>query len=95
MIAPKLVPHVQPTGRDYSGNTSPDLITAVPAHAEAVADDREAGRIAVSALVLSAAGIAAALLLLALTIAGWPSDGPQLDTWTHGNYRQPRTLVTY
>lgn len=30
MIVPKIVSHVQPTGRDYSGNTSPDLITAVP-----------------------------------------------------------------
>ena len=30
MIAPKVVSHVQPTGRDYSGTTSPDLITHVP-----------------------------------------------------------------
>jgi hypothetical protein len=30
MIAPKLVSHVQPSGRDYSATTSPDLITAVP-----------------------------------------------------------------
>jgi hypothetical protein len=87
MIAPKLVSRVQPTGRDYFGNTSPDLITAVPVHAEAVADDRQAGRVTVGAVILSAAGIAAALLLLALTIAGWPSDGPQIDTWTRGDFR--------
>lgn len=30
MIAPKVVSHVQPTGRDYSGKTSPDIITHVP-----------------------------------------------------------------
>jgi hypothetical protein len=30
MIAPKIVSHVQPTGRDYSATTSPDLITSVP-----------------------------------------------------------------
>lgn len=30
MIAPKIVSYVQPTGRDYSGTTSPDLITEVP-----------------------------------------------------------------
>jgi hypothetical protein len=30
VIAPKMVSHVQPTGRDYSGTTSPDMITGVP-----------------------------------------------------------------
>jgi hypothetical protein len=30
MIAPKIVSRVQPTGRDYSGRTSPDIIDAVP-----------------------------------------------------------------
>lgn len=30
MIVPKIVSHVQPTGRDYSGKTSPEIITAVP-----------------------------------------------------------------
>src|ERR1700754_4069665 len=30
MIAPKIVSHVQPSGRDYSGTSSPDLITEVP-----------------------------------------------------------------
>lgn len=35
MIAPKVVSHVQPTGRDYSGTTSADLITSVPTPDEA------------------------------------------------------------
>jgi hypothetical protein len=30
MIAPKCSSHVQPSGRDYSGTTSPDLIESVP-----------------------------------------------------------------
>jgi hypothetical protein len=30
MIAPKVVSHVAPAGRDYRGTTSPDLITSVP-----------------------------------------------------------------
>jgi hypothetical protein len=88
MIAPKIVSHVQPAGRDYSGTTSPDLITAVPGPADA-ASVTEAGRVTVGALILSAAGIAAALLLLALTIAVWPTDGPNPapSAWTHGNFR--------
>lgn len=35
MRAPKVVSHVQPTGRDYSGTTSPHLITRVPTPDEA------------------------------------------------------------
>ena len=35
MIAPKVVSHVQPTGRDYSGSTSAHLITRVPTPDEA------------------------------------------------------------
>jgi hypothetical protein len=88
MIAPKIVSHVQPTGRDYSGTTSPDLITTVPGPTDATSTT-EAGRITAGALILSAAGIAAALLLLALTITGWPTDGPHPapSAWTHGNFR--------
>lgn len=35
MIVPRIVSHVQPTGRDYGDRTAPDLITSVPTPNEA------------------------------------------------------------
>lgn len=43
MIVPKIVSHVQPSGRDYSGNTSPDLITSVPFDCRECGEEFEPG----------------------------------------------------
>lgn len=86
MIVPKIVSHVQPSGRDYSGTTSPDLITEIPAPlqlspVEAFAQvaepslnlwwaEPEAGRTTVGGALLLLAACFLAGLFVALSMLG-------------------------
>lgn len=93
MIAPKVISHVGPVAYDYSTNTSPDIITAVPVFAL-----QEGAKVRVTDLELSTVGLTGRILRFDATVAprgAWvvAHDNPQPAS--RGHRTVPPVAVYY